>query len=290
MGDALEDLRRGLAEPRLEPRRVELGRGEQGTELVVQLAREMASFVFADRLQMLRQLLQLLGPGRDLGLEAVAFALGAAHLLLGVAVERRRLAQVHEERQQADRRHRRGADPVEHQRLVNALPALGDPHAFLDQQLLGQGAHALHLLLADVAEKQLAPGPVGPFVVQFDRGRQLAHLLVDRGDQLAHQPRHARVTRVVIRQPPARAAQALLGVAIGSEVFFARAQQVAALAGLGVEQALGDDVEVGPGGGAVAERIERAGRVLVRDLADDEHRQRGERGKRKRDNAAPEVG
>ena len=52
-----------------------------------------------------------------------------------------------------------------------------------------------------------------------------------------------RFAGVVLLQPLGRLAQAFLGVAVGVEVFLAVAEQVAALAGLGVEQALGDLVE-----------------------------------------------
>ena len=76
------DFWRHLAQLGLEPRGIELGSGEQRSEFVVQLAREVAAFVFARRLQVLCKFGQLSGAVPDLGVEPLALDLGDL-LLLG---------------------------------------------------------------------------------------------------------------------------------------------------------------------------------------------------------------
>ena len=87
--EPLRRLGRRAGQARLDARRVELGRGEQRAEFVVQVARQAAALVFARRLQVVRQLGQLRGALRDLDLEPVALGLHQALLLLPLLVERR---------------------------------------------------------------------------------------------------------------------------------------------------------------------------------------------------------
>ena len=89
-------------EPRLHARHVELGRGEQAAELVVQFAGEPAALVFAHRLQMAGQLGEVACAPLDLVLEPVAFVLQLRALLVARGVERPRLAHGEREQQQAD--------------------------------------------------------------------------------------------------------------------------------------------------------------------------------------------
>ena len=60
-------------------------------------------------------------------------------LLAALAVERRGLAQVHEQREQAERRHRRDAEAVQQQRLVDALAVLRDLRRLERQQVVSTG-------------------------------------------------------------------------------------------------------------------------------------------------------
>ena len=69
---------RGTGEPRLDARRVQLGRGEQGTQLVVQVARQAAALVFARGLQVLGELGELGGAKPYLRLQPVALGLHRA--------------------------------------------------------------------------------------------------------------------------------------------------------------------------------------------------------------------
>ena len=142
----------------------------------MQLAREPAALVLADRLQVLRELAQLCRARRDFLLETVALAGDALRLGGECAVEGRGLAQVHEQRQQAERGHRRDADPVQPERLVDAAPTHVDLLALEPEQPLAEYAQVLHLLAADVGEDELAPGSLGASVVHLDRRRQLAQL------------------------------------------------------------------------------------------------------------------
>jgi two-component system invasion response regulator UvrY len=74
-----------------------------------------------------------------------------------------------------------------------------------------------------------------------------------------------------------------------SQVFASLGQEVAALAGLGVEQHLDEVVQLFARDGALAQPVERRGRVLVRRLADGEHRQRRQRGEREGDHMAAKT-
>ena len=119
---------------------------------------------------MLGELLQLRRARRHFGLEAVALAGNAAGLGLEGAIESRRLAEVHEQRQQAERGHRRDADAIEHQRLVHALPADLDLLGLVAEQLFAERAHQLHFFAADVGEHELAPAVPDTAVMQIERG------------------------------------------------------------------------------------------------------------------------
>ena len=152
MSQALDRFRRRALQTRLDPRGVELGRGEQRSELVVQLAREAAALVLARGLQVLRELGELRGTTLDLALEPVALGLDRLLALAPVRIERRGLAQIHAEREQADRAHRRDADAVQ-QQGVEHIPSAGrDLARFGGDQLLGDAANLVHLLLADVGQ------------------------------------------------------------------------------------------------------------------------------------------
>ena len=70
--------------------------------------------------------LQLRGAALHLGLEVVALACMRRACSSRMTLQRRGLPQVHEEREQAQRRHRGDADAVEQQGLVDALAALRD--------------------------------------------------------------------------------------------------------------------------------------------------------------------
>ncbi len=67
--------------PRLQPRHVELGGGQQGAEFVVQIARQTAALVFAGGLQVTCEFGQLLGAFDRKRLELIALLLQSASLI-----------------------------------------------------------------------------------------------------------------------------------------------------------------------------------------------------------------
>ena len=109
VNQAFARLRRAAGQPRHDARRIQLGRGQQRTQLVVQVARQTAAFVFARRLQVVRQLGELGGALRDFDLQPVTLGLQRLLLLLLLLLQRQALAQVHEQAQQADAA--QGRDP-----------------------------------------------------------------------------------------------------------------------------------------------------------------------------------
>ena len=175
---------RGLAQPRLESGRVELGGREQCAKFVVQFAGEMVALVFANRLQMAGELLELRGPGRHLRFQAVSLGSGALVFFAHCPVELQRRSQVHEKSEQADRCHGRDADAVEHQGLIDRRSALHHGVGLVDQKPLGKRDDALHLLAPDLAHDELAPGGASAGIVQLDGGGELAELFLARSDQL----------------------------------------------------------------------------------------------------------
>ena len=74
--------------PRFDAGHVELGRGEQAAELVVQFARQTAALVFTHELQMARQFGELSCASLDLVLQTVAFVLQLGALIIANGVKR----------------------------------------------------------------------------------------------------------------------------------------------------------------------------------------------------------
>ena len=231
---------------------------------------------------MLGELAQLRRPRRDLPLEAVALARHALGLVGEGAIERRRLAQVHEEREQADRGHRRDADPVQPERLVDAAPADRDLRRLVLDQL-SPSVRTCSIFSRPMSESMSSRQP-------FSTPRSCSSIVVDSSLSLLRSPSRPRASSArswrpsrSSDEPGEQVARLLLRLLVRLKVFAPLGQQVAALAGFGVEQRLHQVVQLDARGGALAETIERRGRVLVRRLADREHRQGGERRQRKGD-------
>jgi hypothetical protein len=123
---AFARLGRAAGQPRHDARRIQLGRGEQRTQFVVQVARQTAAFVLARGLQVVRQLGELGGALRDFDLQPVALGLQRPLLFLLLHLQRQALAQVHEQAQQADAAKRRDPDARPHQGAIDVAPALFD--------------------------------------------------------------------------------------------------------------------------------------------------------------------
>jgi hypothetical protein len=101
VAEPLQGLGRGARQPRLDARRIEPGRGQQGTEFVVQLACQVVALVFACVQQVLRQLGQLRRALSHLELQPVVRGLHQAMHLALLHLQRQGLAQEQHQRQQA---------------------------------------------------------------------------------------------------------------------------------------------------------------------------------------------
>ena len=286
MGQALRRLGRQHAEARLQPGCVELGRGQQRAQLIVQVARQPAAFVFAGGLQVLRQLGELQGALSHLQLQAVGFGLQLAPLLGSNVVEHIRLPQVHEQGQQADGGHGRDTDAVQHQGVVHVLAAGGDSDRLERQQLLAQYADRLHLLAADVGHHQRDRRFRLAFIEHADGLFQLRQSSRHQGAHLRAQLGAIRVVGVVLLQRIHRLLDFVQRFQIGLEIVFALGQQVAALARFSVDHVTQQALNVDACLGHRAHLVQRDDRLAIRRLADGDHGQRGQRRQRQGKGAA----
>ena len=187
------------------------------------------------------------------------------------------LTQVHVQRQQSDGTERGNADAAEQQRAVDVVAARGDTRRLLGQQLGAERADAVHLFLADVAEHDVAGGVLAPLLVQSDGQRQLRQPRVRHRAQLL-QPRHRLgFVGVVALQEAERGVDLAEGLVVRQQVFVAFGEQIAALAGFGVEEAALQTLQAAARRGHRTQRVERAHRTPVRAFADEQHdRRRGQ--------------
>ena len=82
------------------------------------------------------------------------------------------LAQVHEQRQQAECGQQRHANAPQHQQVVNVLPALGHFGRFQLEQFASQLLDGIHVLLANAAHDDLGHRLSLAVVVQADGDRK----------------------------------------------------------------------------------------------------------------------
>ena len=281
MGQPFQSLRRAVGQARPDTRSVKFGRGEQGAQFVVQVARQAAAFVFARGLKVLRQLGQLLRALKHFDLQPVAFRLQDTLLLQLLVFERKGLPQVHEQRQQADRAQRRYAYAAQHQGVVDVGAAGCDLAGLIAQQFVTERADRIHVFLADTTQHHFPRGvPLALFVQTYREGdfREpgLGRLvqLVDDHSQLG-------LARVVAVQEFQGFGYARECRVVGQAVFLAAGQQVTALPGFGVHHALGQALDVSARRRHGTQRIELGHRLPIGDFADEYHRRSRDTGQRK---------
>ena len=165
-------LGRGVAQTRLDARGVQLGRCQQRAQVIVQVARQAAAFVFTRGLQVVGQLGEQSSTLNDLGLQPVALVQHHALLFQQQHLVGKPLAQVHEQRQQAHSGQQRHANAAQHQHVINVLSAFDDPVGFQLEQIGGQQAEAIQMLLADAAHDDLHHGRNFALIVQAEGHRQ----------------------------------------------------------------------------------------------------------------------
>jgi hypothetical protein len=235
--EPLIDLgRRGLGHA-ADAGHVQLGGGQQRTQLVVQLAGQVGALVFAHGLQVAGQLGQL---GRAVGhfaVQPVALAgqLGgmfAAGLVQGLVA-----AQEHGQPEQAQQREAVHAEAAVGQRLEHRVALARDLRQLVPVQLRDGVAHGLHLLAADVALHQALPGRRVAVAVELDDQLQLGELLVGAQAGVVDQ-RGPVAAFVLAAQPLQHRGQLALGLLHRGQVVLPAGQQEAALRGLGAGQQL----------------------------------------------------
>jgi len=154
-----------------------------------------------------------------------------------------RLAQVHEERQQADGRDRGNADAREHQRAQHLrLPLLDDDGAAVDEGL-GVLADGLHVLHAHIGVQDELPGILIALAAQLEAQLhfgELARDLARQQGQLLHVVGRVEELVAQVVEVLLHAGQRLV---VGFQVAVVAGEQVAALAGLGIQHALQQAVQ-----------------------------------------------
>ncbi len=226
MLEGLGHLHPGAFDTLADARDVELRRGQQAAQLVVQLARQVAALVFAHALQVLGDVHQLLRAAIHLGLELVALGAELHQVQPAIVLARAADAQHHETRRHAQQHQDGDADAAAqvHVRaqILDAAVGLG----LLGPDLVGDLVDADHGLAADLGHHQLdgaCPvagaeslqhlGHLGPLAPRRlgQRFEPRALLRVALGHRL-----HSRQQRLEL--PVRRGVRLQVGVALGEDV------------------------------------------------------------------------
>ena len=268
-------------------REVDLRGGEQRADAVLQLERKPAAFVLVHGVQVTGQFGQVLGAACHLVFQPRLLVEQRLGMAVVHALQGRGLAQHQQQRQQARQCGQVDADTAAAQRVQHRL-AFGVHLLPLGlRQLLGEAAHRIHGD-ARIGRQQLVDALGLAGVEGLHRLGQGAKALLGLLAQRHHAGLHGTVVRVVRVEPVEPRRGIGRGLLVGVEVNLAPGQQVAALAGLGVEQATQHELDLRCGGGALAQARQGLHRSLVAGLVDHQHHRAGQRDQRPRQQAAPQ--
>ena len=244
----------------------------------MQVARQALAFVFAGGLQVLRQLNQLGGAVGHLHLQPVTLQLHHALQLHLLQLQGLRLAQVEKQRQQADGTQQRHPKTPQRQRDVQLGTARTHGAGLVLQQLGAGGADGVHLLAPDVGHQNFLARLAAAFFIEPQGQGQLGELGLGQAMQALQQRLGFGVVAVVGVQHPVGLFNAQQRLGIRLQVLLAVGQQVAALAGFGVQHAALQHLDLGAGRAHGAEFLQGAGRAPVRGFTDKHRRRRGGEG------------
>ena len=279
VGEVLEafgHIRRIHIQLGFQARHIQLGGGEQCTQFVVQLAGQVAALVFPHLLQVACQLRQGRRALAHQAFQAVALVLkqglfALAHHLQGVG-----LAQVHEERQQANRRDHGNANAREHERLHDLrLADLDLGRGALDERM-GVLADFIHVLPPHVGVQDELPGVFIALPAQSQAQLHLCELARDLARQQRHHQHVVLGVHKLVAQGVHVALQRRHGFVVGLQVDVVARQQVTALAGLSIEHALQQAADRATGGLPLAHLAHRVLRAHVPDFVDAHQNQGGQ--------------
>ena len=189
---------RGAVQLGADPRHVELGRGEQCTEFVVQVAREARPFVLARGLEVTRQFGQFGGALANLALEPVVFSLHALLLFAALPVELAALVQEHHQQQQAENGERSDAAAVEQQDVEDAGQRCGDAAVLGGEQFVGREPYIGHAVTGHLLRHQCACLLGGFGVVESNHLLERRQLVVDAAGHLLQARPRCRVGKLVV--------------------------------------------------------------------------------------------
>ncbi|MFT3960160.1 MAG: hypothetical protein QM701_01700 [Propionivibrio sp.] len=261
---------------RAHARHVQLGRRQQRAEFVMQLAGQMRAFVLARQLQVRGQFRQLGGAPAHLHFELVAFGLDRQLLGDTMLVEQAALAPEAHQQQHDDHGHRADADAVQRQRVEDAAEMRVEQPGLQFLQLAGVGADAVHLAQAEAGEDH-RPRLIQPLLLdQRQHAGELVELLVDVVfEALAQAQRRLQFEfGIDPAQGGQRGARVGGGRLIGPHVLAPAGDDVAALRGFGVGDALHEPLQRETRGAHLDEFVQAPVRAAVCQLV-DRNRQTG---------------
>ena len=151
---------------------IQLGRGEQGSQVIMQITGQPVALVFSCGLQVMGQIRQLRGAQLDFSLQPVTFGLDLPSRFKLLRYQCRSLAQVHQESQQAGGCQCCHPYTADQQRLKDRIEIFCKVFDLKLKQFVAERTEILHLLPANISQEDGHGRLVFAPVIKADRRGQ----------------------------------------------------------------------------------------------------------------------